>query len=64
MGSSVVVKTIAAAGGKAAAVQADLSRPTEVARLFDDAEQTLGALDIVVVNAADIVVRPLAARGG
>src|SRR6266540_3057114 len=55
-----VVKTIADAGGKAAAVQADLSRPTEVTRLFDEAERTVGALDIVVANAADIVVKPLA----
>ena len=55
-----VVKTIADAGGKAAAVQADLSRPTEVARLFDEAERKVGALDIVVANAADIVVKPLA----
>jgi 3-oxoacyl-[acyl-carrier protein] reductase len=55
-----VVKTIADAGGKAAAVQADLSRPTEVTRLFDEAEQVVGALDIVVANAAGIVVKPLA----
>jgi 3-oxoacyl-[acyl-carrier protein] reductase len=55
-----VVKTIADAGGKAAAVQADLSRPTEVTRLFDEAERAVGALDIVVANAADIVVKPLA----
>lgn len=55
-----VAKTITDAGGKAAAVQADLSRPTEVTRLFDDAEQAGGALDIVVANAADIIVKPLA----
>jgi 3-oxoacyl-[acyl-carrier protein] reductase len=55
-----VVKAIADAGGKAAAVQADLSRPTEVTRLFNEAERTVGALDIVVANAADIVVKPLA----
>jgi 3-oxoacyl-[acyl-carrier protein] reductase len=55
-----VVKTIADAGGKAAVVQADLSRPSEVARLFDEAERTVGALDIVVANAADIMVKPLA----
>jgi len=55
-----VVKTIADAGGKAAAVHADLSRPTEVARLFDEAERKVGALDIVVANAADIIVKPLA----
>lgn len=55
-----VVKTIADAGGKANAIQSDLSQPTEVSRLFDEAEQTLGALDIVVANAADILVKPLA----
>lgn len=55
------VKAIAAAGGKAVAVQADLSRPTEVTRLFDEAERAVGTLDIVVANAADIIVKPLAA---
>lgn len=55
-----VVKAIADAGAKAAAVQADLSRPAEVTRLFDEAERTVGALDIVVANAADIIVKPLA----
>src|SRR6266536_2566163 len=55
-----VVQNIADAGGKATAVQADLSHPIEVTRLFDQAEQTVGALDIVVANAADIVVKPLA----
>jgi 3-oxoacyl-[acyl-carrier protein] reductase len=55
-----VVKTIIDSGAKAAMAQADLSRPTEVARLFDEAERAVGALDIVVANAADIVVKPLA----
>src|SRR5262249_59203972 len=55
-----VVKTTAEAGGRAAAVQADLSRPTEVTRLFDEAERAVGSLDIVVANAAEIVVKPLA----
>ena len=55
-----VVKTITDAGGKAAAVQADMSRPAEVVRLFDEAEQTAGALDIVVANAAGMIVMSLA----
>jgi 3-oxoacyl-[acyl-carrier protein] reductase len=55
-----VIKAIIDAGGTAAAIQADLSRPAEVARLFDEAEQVGGALDIVVANAADIIVKPLA----
>ena len=57
--ASEVVETIAGAGGKAAAVRADLSRPTEVIRMFDEAEQTVGTLDIVVASAADIIVKPL-----
>jgi 3-oxoacyl-[acyl-carrier protein] reductase len=53
------VKTIADAGGKAAAIQGDLSRPAEVARAFDEAEQAVGTLDIVVASAGDILVKPL-----
>jgi 3-oxoacyl-[acyl-carrier protein] reductase len=55
-----VVETIVSAGGTAVAVRADLFRPDEVARLFDDAEQAVGSLDIVVANAADILEKPLA----
>jgi 3-oxoacyl-[acyl-carrier protein] reductase len=55
-----VVDSIAAAGGKTVAVQADLSRPTEVTRLFDATELAFGSLDIVFANAADILVKPLA----
>jgi 3-oxoacyl-[acyl-carrier protein] reductase len=55
-----VVETITDAGGKAAAIKADLSCATEVNRLFDEAVKTVGALDIVVANAADIIVKPLA----
>src|SRR5207249_2182695 len=58
--ASEVVKTVTDAGGKAAAIRADLSQPAEVARLFDEAEKTFGKLHIVVANAADIVVKPLA----
>jgi 3-oxoacyl-[acyl-carrier protein] reductase len=53
------VETITDAGGNAIAVQADLSRLSEVTRMFDQAEQIFGALDIVVANAADIIVKPL-----
>jgi 3-oxoacyl-[acyl-carrier protein] reductase len=54
-----VVRTIVAAKGKAVAIKADLSRPAEVARLFDETQQGLGILDIVVANAADMIVKPL-----
>jgi len=55
-----VVKTITDAGGNAAAIQADLSRLFEITRLLDEATEALGGLDIVVANAADILVKPLA----
>jgi 3-oxoacyl-[acyl-carrier protein] reductase len=55
-----VLEVITSEGGVGAVVQADLSRPAEVTRLFDEAEQAVGPLDIVVANAADMVVKPLA----
>jgi 3-oxoacyl-[acyl-carrier protein] reductase len=53
------LRAITDAGGSAITVKADLSAPTEVVRLFDEVEQRLGALDIVVASAADIIVKPL-----
>ncbi|MEN3266538.1 MAG: 3-oxoacyl-[acyl-carrier protein] reductase [Pseudonocardia sp.] len=55
-----VVNAITGAGGTAAAIRADLSRPDEVIRLFEEAEQAIGSLDIAVANAADILEKPLA----
>src|SRR5437764_12293866 len=54
-----VVKIIADAGGHATALKADLSRLIEVTLLFDEAERSIGPLDIVVAHAADIVLKPL-----
>jgi 3-oxoacyl-[acyl-carrier protein] reductase len=53
-----VVRAIRDQGGTAIAVQADLSRPGEVTRLFDQAQDALGPLDIVFANAADAIVKP------
>jgi 3-oxoacyl-[acyl-carrier protein] reductase len=55
-----VVKAIEAAGGKAVAIRADVSKPVEIRRLFDEAEKVFGRLDIVVANAATAVIKPLA----
>ena len=46
-----VVKEIEAAGGRAAAVQADVSKPADVVRLFDEARAAFGGVDILVNNA-------------
>src|SRR4051794_4368072 len=51
---------IIARGGKAIAIQADVSKPAEVRRLFDEAEKALGPLDIVVANAGVFLRKPLA----
>lgn len=53
------VDGILAKGGKAIAIQADVAKPTEVRRLFDEAEQGIGTLDIVVANAGVALFKPL-----
>jgi 3-oxoacyl-[acyl-carrier protein] reductase len=46
-----VAEAIAAAGGRAAALEADLADPGSVVRLFDWAEAELGSVEILVNNA-------------
>jgi 3-oxoacyl-[acyl-carrier protein] reductase len=54
-----VVNAIQAKGGKAVAIQADVSKPAEVRRLFKEAEKAVGPLDIVVANAGVYLSKPL-----
>ncbi len=49
--AAAVTARIQEEGGKAIAVEADLSDPAAPARLFDDAEEQLGPVDILVNNA-------------
>lgn len=49
-----VVQEIEAAGGKAAAIKADVSLPAEVAALFDQTEKLFGGINIIVNNAGII----------
>lgn len=44
------VDLIAAAGGRAVAIKADVARPEEIQSMYGQAEQSLGVLDAVVVN--------------
>ena len=53
------VAQIAAAGGSAIAVQADLSKADERERLFAEVVDRIGAPDILVNNAAVTFLRPL-----
>lgn len=54
------VAMIATAGGLANPVRADVSRPAEVERLFDEAVQHFGSVDILVNNAGMIFHKPIA----
>ena len=49
--ANAVVQEIQAAGGRATAIQADVSSAAEVAAMFDQIETTLGGLDVLVNNA-------------
>ncbi len=48
-----VVRAVEQSGGKAAAWEADLGDPARIAEMFDQAEEALGQVDILVNNAAD-----------
>lgn len=54
-----VVAGIEAKGGKAVAVQADMSKVGEAGRLVKDAAKTFGRLDILVNNAGMFMYKPL-----
>ena len=55
--AEAVADAIRAAGGKAIAVQADVSRADEVARLMATVERDLGPVDVLVNNAGVGLVR-------
>jgi 3-oxoacyl-[acyl-carrier protein] reductase len=55
-----VVRAIVDRGGEAIAIQADVSKPTEVRRLFDEGQKFGGPPDIVVANAGVFLLKPLA----
>ncbi len=49
-----VVRDIRGAGGKAIAVQADVSKNDEVLRLFSEVDRQLGKVDVLVNNAGTV----------
>ena len=58
-GADRVVADIVSKGGKAVAVQADLSRPEEVKGLFQETRKAIDRLDILVNNAGIYEFAPL-----
>jgi 3-oxoacyl-[acyl-carrier protein] reductase len=60
-GGDAVVKRITAQGGNAIAVQGDVSKPQDIARLFAETKAAYGKVDILVNNAGIYEFAPLEA---
>jgi 3-oxoacyl-[acyl-carrier protein] reductase len=60
-GAEAVVQRVRESGGKAVAVQADVSRLEDVRRLFAESKKAFGKLDILVNNAGIYEFAPLEA---
>jgi 3-oxoacyl-[acyl-carrier protein] reductase len=58
-GADQVVAAITAKGGKAVAIQGDVSKPDDIARLFKASKDAFGRLDILVNNAGIFNFSPL-----
>jgi 3-oxoacyl-[acyl-carrier protein] reductase len=58
-GADDTVAAIEAAGGKAIAVQGDVSKQEDVAQLFDQGLAAFGKIDILVNNAGIMIVKPV-----
>ncbi|MFC3694086.1 SDR family NAD(P)-dependent oxidoreductase [Chenggangzhangella methanolivorans] len=58
-GADKAVADIAAAGGKAVAVQGDVSKEADVLRLFEETEKAFGRPDVLVNNAGIYQFAPL-----
>jgi 3-oxoacyl-[acyl-carrier protein] reductase len=54
-----LAEKIEAAGGGAVTAQADVSKPEEVARLFESAEAAFGGVDVIVNNAGIMKLAPI-----
>ncbi len=58
-GADAVVKRITGKGGKAVSVQADVSKPQDITRLFAETKAAFGKLDVLVNNAGIYEFAPL-----
>jgi 3-oxoacyl-[acyl-carrier protein] reductase len=58
-GADAVVKRITSAGGKAVAVQGDLSKQDDAVRLFEETKKAYGKVDVLVNNAGVYDMGPL-----
>jgi 3-oxoacyl-[acyl-carrier protein] reductase len=60
-GADAVVERITKTDGRAVAVQADVSKPEDIKRLFAEAKKAFGKIDILVNNAGSYEFAPLEA---
>ena len=58
--AQALVNTIAASGGRAMAVRADVGDPQAVAAMFDDVAARFGSIDVLVNNAGIMRLSTLA----
>jgi 3-oxoacyl-[acyl-carrier protein] reductase len=58
-GAEAVVTTITTAGGRAVAIPGDVSKASDVARLFEQSKAAFGTLDVLVNNAGVYQPMPL-----
>jgi 3-oxoacyl-[acyl-carrier protein] reductase len=58
-GADAVVGRIKAKGGKAVAVQGDVSKQADITRLFDETKKAYGKVDVLVNNAGIYDFKPL-----
>ncbi len=58
-GADKVVAEITGTGGKAVAVQGDVSKKADIARLFTETKKAFGRLDVLVNNAGVYEFGPL-----
>ena len=57
-GAERTVSEITSKGGKAVAIQADVSKAADVKRLFEEAKQAFGSIDVLVNNAGVFQFKP------
>ena len=60
-GAERIVSQITREGGKAIAIQADVSKAADVKRMFEETKKALGSLDVLVNNAGVFQFAPLEA---
>lgn len=59
-GADTIVRSIIDSGGKAIAIQGDVSNSADVTRIFDQATNAFGSIDILVNNAGVYRAMPIA----